>query len=479
MTGLDGATLAELSRSIAAREISPVELVESCIARIKRFDVKLNSVLLLLEEQACTDARLAETELAAGRRRSPLHGIPIGLKDIFATAGVRTTAHSAVLCDHVPREDATVVRLLREAGAVMPAKLAAWEFAVGGSAFDLPWPPARNPWNLDCDPSGSSSGSAVAVAAGLLPGAIGSDTGGSIRNPAAWCGIAGHKPTYGLVSRRGMLPLSWSLDHAGPMSWTAEDCALLMDVIAAHDPADPASADVPKINFAGAIAAGRRHGLKGIRIGVVRHFYERDHPCTSSVLTVTQNSIDALRELGAETVDVVLPAFDSYAGAGDIISRSESWAAHESWLRADATRYGAGARRYLVAGAFVSAADYLLAQRRRSELIKETFAALDGLDAIIFPTARTPAGPIGIDAHRPGTPTTFYGRPFNLVGGPALSICNGFSPDGLPIGLQIASRPFEDATVLRIGDVLERSLGTRTRRPLLMEEKTCKMMKPS
>ncbi|WP_424139024.1 amidase [Roseomonas chloroacetimidivorans] len=466
-TSLHEKSLAELAGLIAARALSPVELLESCVTRIKALDGGLNSVLLLLEEGAMAEARAAEAEIGAGRYRGPLHGIPIGLKDIYETAGIRTTAHSAVLRDHVPAEDATTVRLLREAGAVIPAKLSTWEFAIGGTSFDLPWPPARNPWDRNLDPTGSSTGSAVAVAAGLLPGTMGSDTGGSIRNPAAWCGIAGHKPTYGLVSRKGVLPLSWSLDHAGPMAWTAEDCALMMGVLAAHDPHDPASADVPVPDFMGAIAEGRRHALAGLRIGVVRHFFEQDVPCTPPVLAAMEDSIRVLRELGAELRDVTLPSFKDYGAPGNIIARAESWAIHEAWLREDASRYSAYGRRRLASGAFLTASDYLHAQRRRALLIARTLEAMEGLDAVIFPTARGTAEPLGTDSLAPGVPPAFFARPFNLVGGPALSVCNGFSPEGLPVGLQIAGRPFEDHVVLRIGDAVERALGTRHRRPVL------------
>src|ERR1700712_5195740 len=260
MTDLHFLTIAQASAQIKARKLSPVELTRALLARVKRLDGMLNSHLLVLEEQALADATKAEAEIAAGRWKGPLHGIPIGLKDIYNTAGIRTTGHSALFKDHVPTEDAFTVSLLRSAGAVITSKLATWEFAIGGSSFDLPWPPARNPWDVSLDPSGSSSGSAVAVAAGLCLGAMGSDTGGSIRGPAAWCGIAGHKPTYGLLSRRGILPLSFSLDHAGPMCWTSEDCALMMQVLASHDPLDAGSAAVPAVDF----TAGLGNGLLGL-----------------------------------------------------------------------------------------------------------------------------------------------------------------------------------------------------------------------
>ena len=404
---------------------------------------------------------------AVATERVTLHGIPIGLKDIYETAGIATTAHSALFRDHVPAADATTVRLLREAGAVMLAKLSTWEFAIGGTSFDLPWPPARNPWDRSRDPTGSSSGSAVAVAAGLMPGAMGSDTGGSIRNPAAWCGIAGHKPTYGLVSRRGVLPLSWSLDHAGPMCWTAEDCALMMAVLAAHDPGDPASADVAVPDFAGAIAAGRADGLRGMRIGVVRHFFERDVPCDPEIIAATEDAIRVLRELGAAVSDVVLPPFADYAAPGHLISRAESFAVHDRWLRDSPELYGRYGRLRLMSGAFVGASDYLHAQRRRAILIAQTLDAMSGVDAVIYPSARTTAREMGVDTFTPPGPPVFFARAFNVVGGPALSVCAGFSAEGLPIGLQIAGRPFADHVVLRVGDAVERAMGTRARRPAL------------
>src|SRR3984957_19257149 len=264
MTDLHFLTIAQASALIRARKLSPVELTRVFLERVKLLDANLNSHLLLREEQATEDAKAAETEIAAGRWKCPLHGIPIGLKDIYNTAGIRTTGHSALFRDHVPTEDAATVTLLREAGAIVLGKLATWEFAIGGASFDLPWPPARNPWNTTHDPGGSSSGSGAAVAAGLAMAAMGTDTGGSIRGPASWCGIAGLKPTYGYLSRRGILPLSYSLDHSGPMCWTAEDCALMMTIRARHDPLDAGSANVTAPDFAAALGGD----LAGLRIGV-------------------------------------------------------------------------------------------------------------------------------------------------------------------------------------------------------------------
>ncbi len=460
MTELHFLTIAEASARIEARTLSPVELTDAYLARVKRLDGTLNSHLLVLEEQAREDAKQAEAEIAAGRWKGPLHGIPIGLKDIYNTAGIRTTGHSALLRDNLPTEDAFTVTLLREAGAVITGKLATWEFAIGGSSFDLPWPPARNPWDVSLDPSGSSSGSAAAVAAGLCMAAMGSDTGGSIRGPAAWCGIAGHKPTYGYVSRRGILPLSFSFDHAGPMCWTSEDCALMMQVLARHDPMDPGSASVPAVDF----TAGFGRGLKGLRVGVVRHFFEQDLLTDPETIAALETSVAVLRDMGAIVGDVTMSPFGTYADCGSLISRTEAYAIHQHWLRTSPELYGAFGRHRLMAGAFVLAADYINAQRERSRLVAEIAETMTSVDVVIFPTARCPARPIGEDSMASGF-QPFFNRAFNVTGGPALSICNGFSQTGLPLALQIGGRPFEDALVLKVGDALERALGTRTRRP--------------
>ena len=255
-------TIAEAARLIAAKKLSPVELVRSLLARVEAIDPKVNAFLTVTGEQALAAARAAERGVRA-RRKSRLLGIPLAHKDIYETAGIRTTAHSRLLADHVPQTDAEAIRRLREAGAVTLGKLATHEFAIGGPSFDLPWPPARNPWDLRRFTGGSSSGSAAAIAAGLCLGSLASDTGGSIRVPASYCGVAGLKPTAGLVSRRGMIPLAPSLDTAGTMAWTAEDCALLLDAIAGYDPGDPGSVPGPKVSYARAISAP----VKGLRVG--------------------------------------------------------------------------------------------------------------------------------------------------------------------------------------------------------------------
>ncbi|HEY4041380.1 MAG TPA: amidase [Rhodopila sp.] len=462
MTDLHFLTIAQASAQLKARTLSPVDLTQTFLARVRQIDGTLNSHLLLLEEQAIADAKQAESEILAGDWRGPLHGIPIGLKDVYSTAGIRTTGQSALFKDHIPAEDAFTVSLLRTAGAVITSKLTTWEFAVGGSSFDLPWPPARNPWDVMLDPWGSSSGSAVAVAAGLCMGAMGSDTAGSIRGPAAWCGVAGHKPTYGLLSRRGILPLSFSLDHAGPLCWTSQDCALMLQVLARHDPQDPGSASIPAVDY----TLGLGESLSGLRIGIVRHFFEKDLITDPETIAALEATVVALRDMGAIVGDVKLSPFGVYADCASLISRSESYAIHQHWLRTCPEQYGAFARHRLMAGAFILAADYINAQRERTRLVAELAETMKIVDVLIFPTARCPARPIGEDSMASGF-QPFFNRAFNVTGSPALSICNGFSRTGLPLALQIGGRPFEDALVLQVGDALERALGTRSRRPAL------------
>jgi aspartyl-tRNA(Asn)/glutamyl-tRNA(Gln) amidotransferase subunit A len=460
VTELHFMTIAEASAKIRAKTLSPVELTQAFMQRIAALDGQLNSHILVLEEQALAAAKLAEAEIAADGWKGPLHGIPIGLKDIYNTAGIATTGHSALFKDHVPAEDAFTVACLRAAGAIFTGKLSTWEFAIGGASFDLPWPPARNPWDLTRDPSGSSSGSAASVAAGLCMAAMGTDTGGSIRGPAAWCGIAGLKPTYGFLSRRGILPLSFSMDHAGPMCWTSEDCALMMDVLAKHDPLDAGSADVPAPGFAAALGGS----LRGLRVGVVRHFFETDLAADTETIAALEQSLMALRDMGVSVSDVTLSPFGAYTDTGSLISRTEAFAIHQAWLRETPELYGAYGRQRLMAGAFVSGADYVNAQRHRSRLVAEVAEAMKTADFLVFPTARCPAREIGEDSMGAGF-QPFFNRPFNVTGNPALSICNGYSATGLPLSLQIGGRPFEDALVLKVGHALETALGTRARRP--------------
>src|SRR6266566_1283482 len=449
----DFLTIAEAAKLIQQRELSPVELVDSRLARIEKLDGRLHSFIRVLADSARAEARAAETEIAAGNYRGPLHGIPLGLKDIYETAGVPTTGHSKVMQDHVPKADAFSVKKLRDAGAVVMGKLATHEFALGGPSFDLPWPPARNPWDTARFTGGSSSGTGASVAAGLVLGGTGSDTGGSIRGPAAFCGLAGIKPTYGLISRMGILPLAFSLDHAGPMAWTAEDCAILLQAMAGHDPADPGSADRPIPDYRAALAGD----VKGLRVGLIRHFYERDNEANAATRQAIDAAAKTLQGLGCAVRDVTLSPLADWAACGVTIMLSEAYAIHEANLRARFTDYGEIFRDRMVLAGLVTGADYVQALRRRRELVDELDRAMADLDLVMTAAAPSEAPPIDsvpkfAILERPSLTIAF-----NVTGSPAMSVCCGFGDGGLPLSFQIVGKRFDDATVLRLAHAYEQA----------------------
>jgi aspartyl-tRNA(Asn)/glutamyl-tRNA(Gln) amidotransferase subunit A len=461
-------SLAEASRAIAAGTLSSVALTEAYLARIAALDGELHSYVLVLTDEALAAARAADAELKAGRLRGALHGIPIGLKDIYKTKGIRTAAGSRVYETHVPSEDAETWVRLKNAGAVLLGKQETHEFAIGGPDFTLPFPPARNPWNTAHYPAGSSSGSAAAVGAGLCAAAMGSDTGGSIRGPAAYCGLAGLKPTYGRVSRRGVFPLSYSLDHCGPLTRTVEDCALMMQVLAGHDPLDPASADVPVPDYGKALT----DRLDGLRIGVVRHFHEkdavagfgRDSTPSAAYIEKFDAACHTLEGLGARLADIQLSPLVDYADANRVIMLSEAYALHEKDFRERPQLFGRHMFARIGLGAFLSAADYVEAMRQRRELCAELAKAYDSVDIIVSANATGPAPKIDMV----GTFSTFtrasYTAPYNLTGSPALSVPIGFE-SGLPLAFQIVGKPFDEAGVLRTGHAFERAIGVYRERP--------------
>jgi aspartyl-tRNA(Asn)/glutamyl-tRNA(Gln) amidotransferase subunit A len=455
-------TIAEAGRLIARKQLSPVELTRMLLKRIEAVDPGLNAFLLVTGQRALSAARAAEKAILAGRK-GPLLGIPVAYKDIYETAGVRTTAHSRILADNVPKRDAETVRRLRDAGAVMLGKLATHEFAIGGPATDLPWPPARNPWDERRFTGGSSSGSGAAVAAGLTLGALGSDTGGSIRLPAAYCGIAGLKPTPGLVSRRGVIPLAPSLDTAGPMAWTAEDCAILMDALAGHDPNDPASVAAPLP--VGGYASAVQEPLKGLRVGVLRRFFEHDAPAAPTMLHMMGEAVRLFRSLGCRVEDAVLPPVQDYNAVGRVIISAEAYALHETMLKARLADYSRVFRIRVLAGALIRAADYITAQRRRTELIAATREAFRRFDVLIgAPVAD--AAPLLAEQR----PDDGFSRPLvttvaNVAAVPSLVVCGGFTPAGLPLGLEIMGPAWADVLVLRVGHQFELAVGLRGRRP--------------
>ena len=452
-------TIAEAARLIAAKKLSPVELAKALLARIGAHDAALNAFLLVTEKQALAAARAAERAVMAGRR-GRLLGIPLAYKDLYETAGVRTTAHSRLLMDNVPKQDAEAVRRLHAAGAVMLGKLATHEFAMGGPGFDLPWPPARNPWDTERFTGGSSSGSAAAVAAGLCLGSLGSDTGGSIRVPASFCGLAGLKPTAGLVSRRGVIPLAPSLDTAGPMAWTAEDCAILLDAIAGYDPADPASVPGPKISYEKALAAP----VKGLRIGLLRHFHERDVPVGTEALQMVGNAVRLLKELGCKVEEAVAPPVSAYAAVNRVILVAEAYALHEANLQTRLDDYSRVFRNRVLPGGLLRAADYIAAQRRRSDLIAQTAKLFERFDLLVC-AAAGPAPLLAEQRVDDGAPRLSLATPANVAAIPAMAVCGGFTASGLPLGVQVMGPAWGDATVLRLAHHLERAAGLRDRRP--------------
>jgi aspartyl-tRNA(Asn)/glutamyl-tRNA(Gln) amidotransferase subunit A len=456
-------TIAEASAQIAARKLSPVELTKSCLAKIEQLDDTLHAFIVVTAERALADARAAEARIMAGRAKGPLDGIPIAHKDIYNTAGIATTAHSRLLQGNIPSEDAHTARLLAEAGTVMLGKLATHEFAMGGPSFDLPWPPARNPWNPDHFTSGSSSGTGAAVAAGLILGGTGSDTGGSIRGPAAFCGIAGIKATYGRCSRAGVLPLSNTLDHTGPLAWTVEDCAMLLQAMAGHDPADPASADRPVPDFRADLAKG----AKGLRIGVIRHFHEIDNKVNAAVQKGIDDALAIYKGQGADISEITLPPMADFQAAGWVILSVEAFAIHEPWLRTRFNDYGELLRDRLAMGGLVSGADYVQAVRHRRELCVATAAAMRDFDIVL--TAGAPSEAPRIDSipkwgslDKPG-----FTMPFNVTGLPAITICSGFGEGGLPVGIQLAAKPFQEPTLFRAAHAYETATPWRKRRPAL------------
>jgi aspartyl-tRNA(Asn)/glutamyl-tRNA(Gln) amidotransferase subunit A len=460
-TELHWLTIADAARLIESRRLSPLELTDALLARIDALDPQLNAFLLPTPEKARGQAKAAEREIMAGRYRGPLHGIPFGLKDIYATAGIRTTSHSKICENLVPTEDATTAAKLYQAGGVLLGKLATHEFAHGGPSFDLPWPPARNPWNRDHFTGGSSSGAGAAVAAGFVPGALGSDTGGSIRGPAALCGIVGLKPTYGLVSRAGIYANSFTFDHAGPMTWTVEDCAILLQAIAGYDPKDPASANRPIPDYRGALTGD----IRGLRIGIVRHLYEDDITIASEVRAALEEAYAVFRSLGATLEDVrIRPAADYYA-VKITIAESEQYAIHEEELRTRPGDFGADFLGRALPAVLYSGTDYVQAQRERRLMLAQMTPIYEKFDVLVTPTAPAPAPRLGTWRTISFWQNSSLTTPFNVTAGPALAQCMGFTPIGLPLSLQLAGRPFDEATVLRAAHAYETATNWRSRRP--------------
>ena len=453
MSDLHWLTVAEAAREFQARRLSPVELLRHLLDRIEAHDKDLNVFVTLDTERAMDAARDAEHEIAAGRIRGRLHGIPVGIKDIFDVRGLPTTCHSRILLDNVAPEDAVSVARLRAAGAIVLGKVATHEFALGGPSFDLPFPPARNPWNRNHHPGGSSSGSGAGVAAGFFPLALGSDTAGSIRNPAGACGIFGIKPTYELISRQGVFPLAFSLDHVGPLTRSAADAALALDLLADNPRHKP---------------IGRLEGaIRGLRIGIVRNFFTTDMEADPEVAAAIEDAARIFADHQAVVTPVALPNLPYLAAIGRTLLQAEAWTAHAPWMRERPQDYAQSTRRRLLPGALLTAADYVDAQRRRREAIETVQAALRDVDVLLTVNAMDPACRIDDDAAIARTYPRQARTPFNVTGHPAASVPAGLSKDGLPLSIQLVGRYYDEATLLRAAVAYERATSAAARHPNL------------
>lgn len=458
----------ELMPLIRARKLSPVELVRAHLERIAAVNPQVNAFLTVTGEQALDEARIAEREIAAGRYRGPLHGIPYAPKDLFATKGIRTTNGSRVTADWIPDHESTVTARLNQAGAILVGKLNLLEFAMGSGQVSL-MGPARNPWDLAYSPSGSSSGSGAALAAGMVPLAMGSDTGGSIRGPAKSCGIVGLKPTYGRVSRFGVTSLSWTLDHAGPMARTVSDVAHMLQAIAGADPRDPTAASTVVPDYGKAL-----HGnIKGLRIGVpTEHFFDHVHPETETALR-RANSL--LKDMGAILVDVKVNHAELCGAASSIILGSESAAYHEKRLKEHADLLQPLVRERLEVGGFNTAVDYIKALRVRTVLIEEMRRVFRDCDVLMLPAGNAPprleGEIVGTDAATdpplPPRPDSF--NLANVTGIPAIVLPCGFTsgPPTLPLGIQFCARHFDEAMLFRVGHAYQMATDWHKRRPPL------------
>ena len=449
------------ARLIAAKKLSPVEYAKALLARIEKYDVGLNAFLTLRPEQTLGDAKAAEDAVMRGDALGPLHGVPFGLKDIIDAKGWPTTAHSKLLADNVATADAPVTAKLRAAGGILIGKLSTHEFALGGPSFDLPWPPARNAWGRDYSPGGSSSGSGAGVAAGFMPIALGSDTGGSVRNPASMNGLLGMKATYGRVSRRGVVPLSFSLDHVGPLTRTTADNALALSVIAGHDAQDPGSADELVSDMGGQL--GR--GIKGLKIGVIRHFYTKDLIADPEMAAAIETALGVLEGLGAEIREIETRPLAQYAACNRVILMSEACAIHEKWITERPGDYGVLLLGRLLPGMAYSGVDYVQATRTRARYAAEFNENFNSLDAVVTINNMEPAFLIedfdAGEAHYPRQART----PFNVTGNPALAVPTGFSASGLPLSMQIVTGQFDEAMGYRIAAAYEAATGWTNKHP--------------
>lgn len=447
----------ELAAAYAAGRTTPADVVDTLLERIAALDRRLNAFVYVDRDAALREARFATAALRRGGRGGPLHGIPYAVKDNLDAVGLATTCHSRLMLDHVAARDADVVCRMRAAGAILIGKLALHEFAFGGPSFDLPFPPARNPWHLDHFTGGSSSGCGAALAAGFVPLAIGSDTAGSIRNPAGACGVVGLKPTLGLVSCTGLHPLAPSLDHVGPMARSVTDIAHTLDVIA--DAAAGAATD----RYTAELDAG----VRGLSIGYVRHFHERDMIADADVAAAIDEAARVLACEGAQVQDVTLAPLQRMASVQRVILLSEVWATHQRALCERPGDFAAMSRRKMMAGAFLSAADYMAAQQQRQQLIALVDDVLANVDVALMANSLDPPCRLDDEEALARTYPRQTRAPFNLTGHPALAMICGLSAHGLPLSLQLVGRRHDEAKLLRVARAFERATDWLSLHPTL------------
>jgi len=454
MTDLHRLTIAESSRLIRDRKLSPYELTRALIDRAVALDGQIHSFITPTFESALATARTAEADIMAGRYRGPLHGISYGVKDLFYTNGVLTTGNSRVGSEHIPSYDATVVEKLSRAGAILLGKQTAHELAHGGPSPELPWPLARNPWDTSCSPGGSSSGSGAAVASGFMPMSMGTDTGGSVRGPAALCGLVGLKPTYGRVSRYGVIPHSFSMDHCGPITRTIEDCALVLQAIAGFDPRDPASADerVPDYSLE------LNGDIRGMRIGVLRHLWEEDTVVTEELSFATEEALKVLRRLGARTEDARIRHPEVYSDVKTVICESEAFAVQRTNLRNRVVDFGDHYRNQILRALYFQGSDFIRAQRARRMLTREMREVYQKFD-VLLTIGRGPAVTLNSMIAKGHSRSPNLTAPFNVTGLPAVMLCCGFSRKGLPMGMQMAAAPFAEARLFRVAHAYQQATG--------------------
>jgi len=449
-------SIATLSKAFRKKEISPAEITLVLLERIEIYDAKINSFITVLVQQALKAARQAEKEILKGRYRGPLHGIPFAVKDLFFTKGIRTTCGSKILANFFPTYNAAVVERLLSAGAILLGKLNMHEFAYGTTSVNPHYGAVRNPWDRERITGGSSGGSAAALVCSFVPLTLGTDTGGSIRIPSALCGTVGLKPTYGRISKYGVYPLCWSLDHPGPMAKSVSDLAMAMNILAGHDPKDPSTPHVPVPDYAKALVKD----LKGIRLGIPDNFYfERLEP---EVESAVWKAIRGLKKMGAKVQTVSIPRLPEFSTAAFIALLAEGASSLEKWHRTRYADLGEDVRARLNLGAAVKAAQYLKAQRIRQIALKIFGDVFTKVDALITPQLPITAPRIGQETVAIGKSSeavpsalTRFTRIFNLIGLPALSIPCGFSSSGLPIGLQIVAKAFNEEMVLKVGYAYE------------------------